>query len=231
MRMRHRRVAVADGDRRQEHHRQVADRVLPERHVVDRRHPRRAGDRAGDVEHEQDRDDAEPERRRGDAADREHAHHEVDPGVLLQRRDRAERDGDQDGDHRRQHRDLQRDRQARQRSPATPACPTTSRCRSRTRKSPRRSRGTARSAAGRGRARRGTARAARGSKLPPPEPRRTTQMSPGIRRIRMNTSAAAPISVGITSSSALDDVAIHRLPQLSVPVGLLVAARCWTGPG
>ena len=40
---------------------------------------------------------------------------------------------------------------------------------------------------------------ARGSNEPPPEPRRTTQISPGIRRIRMNTSAAAPISVGITS--------------------------------
>ena len=39
-----------------------------------------------------------------------------------------------------------------------------------------------------------------GSKLPPPEPRRTMQMSPGINRISTNTSAAAPISVGITSS-------------------------------
>ena len=36
--------------------------------------------------------------------------------------------------------------------------------------------------------------------IEPPEPSRTTQMSPGIRRIRMNTSAAAPIRVGIDSS-------------------------------
>jgi hypothetical protein len=33
-----------------------------------------------------------------------------------------------------------------------------------------------------------------------PEPSRMTQMSPGIRRIRMKTSAAAPISVGTASS-------------------------------
>ena len=33
-----------------------------------------------------------------------------------------------------------------------------------------------------------------------PTPSRTTQMSPGMRRIRMNTSAAAPIRVGIDSS-------------------------------
>ncbi len=36
--------------------------------------------------------------------------------------------------------------------------------------------------------------------IEPPEPSRTTQMSPGIRRIRMNTSAAAPIRVGIDSN-------------------------------
>ena len=53
----------------------------------------------------------------------------------------------------------------------------------------------------RARARRDRPRAARGSTLAPPEPRRTTQISPGIRRIRTNTSAAAPNSVGTTSST------------------------------
>ena len=42
-----------------------------------------------------------------------------------------------------------------------------------------------------------------GSKVPPLDPRRTTQMSPGISRISTNTSAAAPSSVGITSSTRL----------------------------
>jgi hypothetical protein len=42
--------------------------------------------------------------------------------------------------------------------------------------------------------------AARSSKVPPPEPSRTTQMSPGIRRISKNTKAAAPNKVGTTSS-------------------------------
>src|SRR5882757_9925060 len=41
---------------------------------------------------------------------------------------------------------------------------------------------------------------ARSSKLPPPEPSRTTQMSPGMRRISKNTSAAAPTRVGTTNS-------------------------------
>src|SRR6266478_6794604 len=39
------------------------------------------------------------------------------------------------------------------------------------------------------------------STLATPEPRRTMQISPGIRRIRTNTSAAAPTSVGTTSST------------------------------
>src|SRR5215472_9791342 len=42
---------------------------------------------------------------------------------------------------------------------------------------------------------------ARSSKVPPPEPRRTTQISPGMRRISRNTSAAAPSKVGTTSST------------------------------
>ena len=40
-------------------------------------------------------------------------------------------------------------------------------------------------------------------KLVPPEPSRTRQMSPGTRRIRMNTSVAAPNRVGKTSRSRL----------------------------
>ena len=42
-----------------------------------------------------------------------------------------------------------------------------------------------------------------GSKVPPLDPRRTTQTSPGISRISTNTSAAAPSRVGITSSTRL----------------------------
>ena len=37
-------------------------------------------------------------------------------------------------------------------------------------------------------------------KLVPPPPSRTRQMSPGISRIMINTSVAAPSSVGITRS-------------------------------
>jgi len=40
-------------------------------------------------------------------------------------------------------------------------------------------------------------------KLVPPEPSRTKQMSPGTRRIRMNTSVAAPARVGNTSRMRL----------------------------
>ena len=58
-------------------------------------------------------DDPEPERRGCDSRDGDRAHHMVDPAVLPQCRDGAERDRDQDGDHGRHHGDLQRDRQAR----------------------------------------------------------------------------------------------------------------------
>ena len=67
---------------------------------------------------------------------------------------------------------------------------------------------------------------ARASKVPPPEPSRTTQMSPGIRRISKKTSAAAPTSVGITSrirftmyryiASVLSSHHAHQAGQLSV---------------
>ena len=43
-----------------------------------------------------------------------------------------------------------------------------------------------------------------GSKLPPPEPRRTTQMSPGISRISANTSTAAPTFLANTSPLIVD---------------------------
>ena len=42
-----------------------------------------------------------------------------------------------------------------------------------------------------------------GSNVPPLDPRRMTQTSPGISRISTNTSAAAPSKVGITSSTRL----------------------------
>src|SRR5262245_4374 len=42
-----------------------------------------------------------------------------------------------------------------------------------------------------------------GSNVPPLDPRRTTQTSPGINRISTNTSAAAPTSVGMTSNTRL----------------------------
>src|SRR5262249_23826189 len=57
--------------------------------------------------------DPEPERRRRDSRDSDRAHHVIDPAVLLQRRDSAERDRDEDGDYGRQYGDLERDRQAR----------------------------------------------------------------------------------------------------------------------
>ncbi len=111
--------------------------------------------------------------------------------------------GDQDGDHRGEQRDLQRDRQPREDLQRHRLAGPHRDAEVEVAEAPDEARGTARSAAGRGRARRGSCVSARGSKLPPPEPRRTTQMSPGISRIRMNTSAAAPISVGITSSTRL----------------------------
>ena len=66
-----------------------------------------------DVEHDQDGDDPEPERRRCDSRDGDRTYHMIDPAVLLQGRDSAERDRDEDGDHGRHHGDLERDRQAR----------------------------------------------------------------------------------------------------------------------
>ena len=109
----HRRIAVADGERGQDHDRQVAQRIIPQRDIVDRRHPGRAEHEMRDLQHHQDRHDAEPERRRGDARDRHRAHDMIEPAVLVQCRDRAQRDGDQHRHQGRQQGDLQRHRNAR----------------------------------------------------------------------------------------------------------------------
>ena len=49
-----------------------------------------------DVENDRDGDDSEPERRRCYTRDGDRAHHVVDPAILLQRRDGAERDCDEE---------------------------------------------------------------------------------------------------------------------------------------
>src|SRR5262249_49998413 len=70
--------------------------ILPERDIVDRGHPGCAECRMRDVENDQDGDASEPERRRCYTRDGDRAHHAVDPAVLLQRRDGAERDCDEE---------------------------------------------------------------------------------------------------------------------------------------
>jgi hypothetical protein len=64
------------------------------------------------VEDNQDRDDAEPEGRGREAGNREGADNQINPAILLQGRDRAERDRDRDRDNGRHERDLERDREA-----------------------------------------------------------------------------------------------------------------------
>jgi len=59
-----------------------------------------------DQQHENEHD-AEPEGRRGEAGDREDPHDVVHPGVLLERRHHAERDGQRDRDERRHHGQLE----------------------------------------------------------------------------------------------------------------------------
>src|SRR6266851_1930054 len=110
---RHGGSAVADGQCRPDRHRQVADRVLPYRDIVDRRHPWRAKYGLRDVENGEDQQNAEPERGCGKTGDRDRADHQIDRAVLLQRRDRAERDRDDVRDHHRQNADLEGDREAR----------------------------------------------------------------------------------------------------------------------
>ena len=108
----HRRIAIAGGERRPDQHAQVVDRIDPDRHVGDGRHPRHAEPGLRRDQDAEDDQDAEPERRHGDAGDGEGPHHVVDPGILLHGRDGAERDGEQDGGHRRHDRDLQRQLEA-----------------------------------------------------------------------------------------------------------------------
>ena len=98
---RHGGIAVADRGGRPDRDRQVGDRVLPERHIADLGQP---------IEQRQQRQNdqhAEPERGYGQARDRDHPHRVVDPGVAVERRDGAERDGDQHGDHARHDGDLE----------------------------------------------------------------------------------------------------------------------------
>ncbi len=60
---------------------------------------------------------------------------------------------------------------------------------------------------------------ARSSNVPPPEPSRTTQMSPGMSRINKKTSAAAPTRVGITSSKRLMMYRYITAPRCRRPNG------------
>ena len=95
------RIAIADRERWPDELLDVLPRVDPERRVDHRRQP---------VEHDQeqqDEHDAEPEGRRGEAGDGEDAHGVVDPRVLLERGQHAERDRERDRHHRRHDRDLQ----------------------------------------------------------------------------------------------------------------------------
>ena len=75
----HRRVAVADGEGGPDELEHVLPRVDPEGRVDHGRQP------VENHEQRQDHQDAEPERRRGDARDGDDAHHVVDPRVLLER--------------------------------------------------------------------------------------------------------------------------------------------------
>ena len=61
----------------------------------------------------EDKEDAEPERRGRKTGDRDHADHQIDRAVLLQGRDRPERDRNHIGDDDRHDRDFERNREAR----------------------------------------------------------------------------------------------------------------------
>ena len=62
---------------------------------------------------QQDDDHAEPERRHREPGDRDHADHVVDPGVLVERGERPQRNRDQHREHGRHDRDLERELQPR----------------------------------------------------------------------------------------------------------------------
>ena len=91
----HRGIAIAGGERRPDQHAQVVDRIDPDRHVGDGRHPGCAEQCLGRVQDAEDDQDAEPERGHGDAGDRERPDDIVDPGVLLDGGDGAERNREQ----------------------------------------------------------------------------------------------------------------------------------------
>ena len=105
MRVRDGRVAVADGERRPDELREVLPGVDPERREHHRRQP------VEEDEQHEDQHDAEPERRHREPGDREHPHRVVDPGVLLERRDHAERDREHGRHDRRHHGELERERE------------------------------------------------------------------------------------------------------------------------
>src|SRR3546814_15763702 len=67
--------------------------------------------RSRDEQAENDQD-TEPEGRHGDTGNAEYTHDVVDPGVLLDRRDHAKRNGDQNGNDGRHDRKLQRELEA-----------------------------------------------------------------------------------------------------------------------
>jgi hypothetical protein len=96
------------------------------------------------------------------------------------------------------------------RFPWSPACLTTSTCRSRGGRSPRRSLVNCTSTGWSMPSSAWQLATARGSKLPPPEPRRTTQMSPGVSRISKNTSADEGRN---HQQQTLQDIPIHLIVQ------------------
>ena len=128
----------------------------------------------------------------------------VDPGVLLDRRDRAERDREQDGGERRHDRDLQRELEAqRDLLDDRPSGPHRL-AEVEPDEAPDEVEKLHDLGADRGRARCGTASIALGSTYPAPPAMRSTQTSPGNHAATGRTRAApAPSSVGIISRSRL----------------------------
>ena len=103
---RYRRITVADGDDGKDQLGEVLPRILPERDEHQRRAPL-------EVDHqEEDDQNPGPERRNGQAPDADDAHAIVNPGILTDGRQRAQRNGDDGGDQRREEGDLQGQGQA-----------------------------------------------------------------------------------------------------------------------
>jgi hypothetical protein len=99
-------VPVPDRQRWPDQLRQVLPGVHPERREYHRRNP------LEHRQHDQDHQDAEPERGCREPRDREHAHRIVDPGVLLDRCEDAERNREQRRERACHERELQRQREA-----------------------------------------------------------------------------------------------------------------------